>query len=442
MAATIKVVYLFASVIVFIKSCAAENEPELVFANLIWRHGSRSALYSYPSDPYNNKPIWPQGPGQLTQVGMRQEYELGRFFRQRYGKLLSEEYKRSEIYIRSTDVDRTLMSAECNMAALYPPSGRQKWNGTNTTWQPIPVHTIPVETDYLLRFPLHDCPKYSELSSQIVHSPIYQKIEEKYAPFLKELANFTQWDGTMNIKAAWDVEDALVCEKAANLALPSWVTDDRLKKLNEIAGIDMGVLFGGTNPGYQVKIAKAGGAGLLVKAILDNIQRAIDFENTYKVVAYSAHDTTLSALLNALQAYNMRPPPFASAILFEVYKQASADKTSYFVKTFYRNSTVNPALPLSVLGCSFACPFEELKQRAVSVIPVDIDKECERTEVPPSTPGFLPQKYMTGLLYAATSLLLFTWIVVIYVGCISKKSDKKSKVKRYNYQPLASNDNV
>ena len=216
----------------------------------------------------------------------------------------------------------------------------------------------------------------------------------------------------------------------------------KMKKLNEIAGIDMGVLFGGTNPGYQVKIAKAGGAGLLVKAILDNIQRAIDFENTYKVVAYSAHDTTLSALLNALQAYNMRPPPFASAILFEVYKQASADKTSYFVKTFYRNSTVNPALPLSVLGCSFACPFEELKQRAVSVIPVDIDKECERTEVPPSTPGFLPQKYMTGLLYAATSLLLFTWIVVIYVGCISKKSDKKSKVKRYNYQPLASNDNV
>uniref|UniRef100_H2ZM94 acid phosphatase n=1 Tax=Ciona savignyi TaxID=51511 RepID=H2ZM94_CIOSA len=122
---------------------ASSEENELIFANLIWRHGARSPVRSYPTNPYNNKPVWPQGFGQLTQVGMRQEYALGRYFRERYKHLLSSQYNRSEIYIRSTDYDRTLMSAQSNMAGLFPPEGRQQWNGSSTNWQPIPIHTVP-----------------------------------------------------------------------------------------------------------------------------------------------------------------------------------------------------------------------------------------------------------------------------------------------------------
>ena len=51
-----------------------------------------------------------------------------------------------QIYVRSTDVDRTLMSAYSNLAGLYPPQGQQKWN-PNIDWQPIPVHTRPAEED-------------------------------------------------------------------------------------------------------------------------------------------------------------------------------------------------------------------------------------------------------------------------------------------------------
>lgn len=48
--------------------------------------------------------------------------------------------------MRSTDFDRTLMSAEANLAGLFPPDGTQRFN-PNISWQPIPVHTVPLTED-------------------------------------------------------------------------------------------------------------------------------------------------------------------------------------------------------------------------------------------------------------------------------------------------------
>lgn len=65
---------------------------------------------------------------------------------------------RSQIHVRSTDIDRTLMSAEANLAGLYPPSGSQVWN-EKLLWQPIPVHTVPDELEYVsdVQLMLHHC---------------------------------------------------------------------------------------------------------------------------------------------------------------------------------------------------------------------------------------------------------------------------------------------
>jgi len=53
-----------------------------------------------------------------------------------------------KVHIRSTDYDRTLMSAYCNLAGLFPPQQSERWSD-KLPWQPIPVHTQPLGSDYV-----------------------------------------------------------------------------------------------------------------------------------------------------------------------------------------------------------------------------------------------------------------------------------------------------
>src|SRR3990167_8709658 len=87
------------------QSFAAEK---LVFAIDLIRHGDRTPVTPLKNVNYE----WKEGPGQLTAEGMRQEFELGQSLRRYYVEqthLLPANYKYGTMYVRSTDVERTLM---------------------------------------------------------------------------------------------------------------------------------------------------------------------------------------------------------------------------------------------------------------------------------------------------------------------------------------------
>ncbi len=82
----------------------------------------------------------------MTIAGIEQHHRLGGFLRNRYQSLLSPNYTKSEIYVRSTDVDRTLMSAQSNLVGLYP---ILNFTDGNVPIQPIPIHTVSINLDFV-----------------------------------------------------------------------------------------------------------------------------------------------------------------------------------------------------------------------------------------------------------------------------------------------------
>jgi hypothetical protein len=77
---------------------------------------------------------------------MMQHREFGKYLRDTYRDFLNEYYNRNEVFARSTDYDRTLMSSYSLLSGLYPPKDYQIFD-KNLTWQPITVHTTDKSTD-------------------------------------------------------------------------------------------------------------------------------------------------------------------------------------------------------------------------------------------------------------------------------------------------------
>jgi lysosomal acid phosphatase len=83
-----------------------------------------------------------------------------------------------QLYTRSSDRDRTLMSAQCALAGLYPPQGFQVWDA-EINWQPIPVHAVPVEDDNVL-YGGEECARFNELKNQAYTSDVADALMEEH----------------------------------------------------------------------------------------------------------------------------------------------------------------------------------------------------------------------------------------------------------------------
>lgn len=114
---------------------------------------------------------------------MQQHFELGKWLAKRYRKIIGPKYDPNQIYIRATDMDRTIVSALSNLAGMFPPEGYQKWN-PDLDWQPIPVHSVPNEFDDIIGTAVYKCPAFDVAALEVYKSPAFQKIINKAKPLL------------------------------------------------------------------------------------------------------------------------------------------------------------------------------------------------------------------------------------------------------------------
>ncbi|XP_030062357.1 prostatic acid phosphatase isoform X2 [Microcaecilia unicolor] len=342
-------------------------ERRLKFVVLLYRHGDRSPLEAYPTDPHKED-AWPQGFEQLSQIGMQQHYELGKFLRIRYSGFLNDTYNRHEVYVQSTDYDRTLMSAQANLAGLFPPVDKEIWN-PNLKWQPIPVHTTPVSQDQLL-LPFQNCPRVKELLKDTLASKEFQNLLQPYQDVLKNVSHETGYSVTeLTSGKLWLVYDTLLCEDKHNFTLPNWVTPDIKAKLQKLSEFFLLALFGLSN---QLEKSKLQG-GVIMKSILKNITDATIPSNLRKMIIYSAHDTTIGGLQMALDVSNGQLPPYAACHFFELHQEENGQ---YSIEMFYRNDSSEKPYVLTLPGCASPCPLQKFTELISPIIVEDWAKEC------------------------------------------------------------------
>ncbi|XP_067649330.1 prostatic acid phosphatase-like [Haliotis asinina] len=394
-------------------SATAEAPSTLKLVNLVYRHGDRSPTVTYPKNPNLVNETWPQGLGWLTTFGMQEQYSLGRFLRRRYKGFLSDKYIHTEIRVESSDVDRCLMSAYSNLAGLYPPSGDQLWN-SSILWQPIPVHTRPEEEDNELNMG-EDCPRYDQLYNASLKSDRVKKEESQNKGFYEFITSVTGVSHE-SIADIWQIADTLFCEKLHNVSWPSWVNSTVYKKLRDLESWGFDLMY------YGKEESRLKGGPLLSHWI--NLTREKIKNQTTDIVKmnmFSAHDTTVAAVLSALRVYNKLSPPYTSTVIMELHQNTLGD---FYVEMYFRNTTSRDPnddtqpYNLTIPGCDFKCPFNQFVSLTRDMVPTDWKKECDIT-------GWSQLKFNLATIIAisvASGVVLILLLVILIMCCKRRRN--------------------
>uniref|UniRef100_A0A7E4UR76 acid phosphatase n=1 Tax=Panagrellus redivivus TaxID=6233 RepID=A0A7E4UR76_PANRE len=392
----------FATVVFAIPIHHKASTDELLFVQAVWRHGDRSPCETFKTDKYQED-FWPQGWGELSALGMAQHVDLGQTLRKRYIdelKFLKPEYDSHEIYVRSTDFNRTLISAMSNLIGMYPEGASiqaptiPEWprSASGKFWVPIPVHTLKDDIDHTLN-PDHDCPRQADLWKKVKRSPEYKQLQHDEADFLSYLSKHTG----MNVTPAYveNIADIIFIEKTNNLTLPDWVNAawnktvtvaERVVQINDIVegyinGLGLSPI-NGTN--MAIEIPKLRG-GELLWSIIGHMQQKwachqdpnsadCSYFNRLKYYAYSGHDTSIAALFGTLgfsrTNYNEDGyPHYSSCVTVELWRNAKTGKP--YVKFLY--------LPL-VKG-RYHTEIEDITKDITGGPITDIDSLAKRSQI-------------------------------------------------------------
>jgi len=295
-----------------LSQAASAQAERLVFALDVIRHGDRSPIVELP----DGVDLWKQGMGQLTPEGMAQEFKLGCTLKDEYitkTHLLPETYRADEMYVRSTDIDRTLMSAQCVLQGLYAGKGPSSMGRPVLPfgYQPIPVHTKPFNEDLMLVVDFN--PKLPAALKTVYSSPAWKEEEALVRPHFAHWSDLTQMP-IMDLMHVSELADIIRIRELHKVPLPKGMTEADAKEI-----IDAGE-WAFTQSYKSPEVGRAGSTQIL-DAIADYFEQVRKERTHLKFVLFSSHDTTIASIMGALGVPLDRRPPYASDLNFSLYKQ-------------------------------------------------------------------------------------------------------------------------
>ncbi len=334
----------------------------------IFRHGARTPLTDYPLDPYTNFNYGVQGLGQLTGEGKHWSYRLGQYLRCRYGSFLSKDYSIDQVYCRSSQTDRTSMTASAVLAGLFPPNPANNQSHVDypaLNWQPIPCFTIDTQLDNKLQF-TRPCPHYETQFAAHLTS-LTNNLDRKTIKLFQALSkvtgnNITNYDNLSDIYYTVTIQHCQFFLDYPKWFLYLW------KEMRSVYELDF-VDFVSTQKFQQFV------AGPLLHQIITNLELNL-VENASNIPSnlrqaqlylFSAHDTTISPLMVALGIYDSsQPPPYNSALFFELHKNSQDSST--WIKVFYKSNPNGIAKEIPLPNCPSPCTLSDFKNMLTPIL--------------------------------------------------------------------------
>lgn len=398
-------------------------ELEQVF--VVMRHGARTPVDIFPSDP-NQAKDWPSPPGKLTDAGLMQHFQLGQFFRRHYiekNKFLNPIYKSEEIFIRSTDYDRTIRSALANMAGMYPAAPN-----SSLPLVPVTIHSTDKLHDVLMAY-WNSCPKLSFMVDEIFKED--QEIQDFKSQHKDEIEFIRKKSGwKRDFRSMWKIGDCLKAERENNLPWAPWVN----QTLYDIL-IDIEILnFKAYSYNWTMQRFTAGN---MLQDIHAKIQKKIKGEEIEKMHVYSGHDTSVIATMAPLEVWNKLKVPYAGYVALELVKDPTDGRR--YIQIYVRNDTSSMPVPkltsLPFCGNDSSCPWETFEKFIKRFFIADWKEECQLNPDDKTTEERFYDSLVTALSVVITLLVL---IIIAMTGIFLKyRRTVQSKVD-HDLTPLSS----
>lgn len=223
-------------------------------------------------------------PKDLLVSGMQQHYELGREYRKRYVdelKVLPENYDPKHIYVRASELDRTVRSAMSFMQGMYKPV-----NGNEV---------IDLVTDNDAAGIMHPsenwCNEIKNIVNDLTDVPQFKEYFDEFSAKFK--TDYEKVAGSWNAKKVKKLCSYIIMADCTNHTLPANISDDFIGECQNL--VNYYQFMQNDNDKYRGVASSP-----LLREMIRIADDLIGMINDYKFVLLSSHDTAIAAILSTL----------------------------------------------------------------------------------------------------------------------------------------------
>lgn len=215
-------------------------------------------------------------------------------------------------------------------------------------WNPIPVHTRPIEDDPYLAMS-KACPRHQKLVEDLKkNNEFFKNIPLAYHEEFEIVAKNTGWNVTLN-----HFEGLYTTFYVYNMHnqsfLPSWASQLNQTKFSYLAGLS----FASDVYNDPLKTLKA---GPFFRNLLEFFDSAVNGSKAVKFLMLSGHDTTVGVALHTMSVYDFKPPEFTATVIWELYRGPTG---SHYMKVFYKRPSIKQIEELIMPSCKQPCSYKD-----------------------------------------------------------------------------------